>query len=179
MRCNHPGGVLETPRLTLRPPWDSDLNALSQLYGLDEVGNSLKLGVLTPQATAELLSDYRHMWIEHGFGTRMIVKRDSGEFMGEVGLRMHERTSAPAMRYALHPDFWGHGYAREGVQATLDDAFHCVGLVRVDAFTRGANESSVRILKACGGEVTDERDIPAGILYKYSFFKDAWLEQPK
>ncbi len=171
-RCTHPGGVLETSRLILRPPRDGDLKDLSALYALPEVGNAVKLGVLTPQATAELLSDYLQMWIENGFGNRIMVERESGSFVGEVGLRLHDRTGDPAMRYALHPDFWGCGYASEAVAATLDDAFDCIGLVRVDAFTKGHNVGSVRVLEKAGGHRVEEIPIPIGTLYKYSFFNE-------
>jgi RimJ/RimL family protein N-acetyltransferase len=175
VRCNHPGGVLETARLILRPPQDTDLKALARLYAMPEVGHSLKLGVLTPQATAELLSDYLHMWFEHGFGTRMILDKTDMGFMGEVGLRLHDRTGEPAMRYALHPDFWGQGFAGEGVAATVDDAFGCIGLERVDAFSRDSNKGSLRILEKAGAQITETTEIPTGILYKYSFFRNDWL----
>ena len=159
VRCNHPGGVLETARLILRPPRDSDLRALARLYALPEVGNSTKLGVLTPQATAELLSDYLQMWVEHGFGTRMIFDKATDAFMGEVGLRLPDPAVEPAMRYALFPSYWGQGFAKEGVRATLADAFECVGLAEVVAFTRDINKGSVRILDHAGGRVKDTKKL--------------------
>jgi RimJ/RimL family protein N-acetyltransferase len=169
--------VLETARLILRPPRDADLKDLARLYALPEVGNSTKLGVLTPQATAELLSDYLQMWVEHGFGTRMIIDKATDAFMGEVGLRLPDPSLEPAMRYALFPAYWGQGFAKEGVRTTLADAFECIGLTEVVAFTRDNNKGSVRILDQAGGKVTETKSLAKGVLYKYSFLKDEWLKQ--
>ncbi len=175
-RCKHPGGRLETARLVLRPPRDDDLKELCRLYGDPAVGGHLKFGVLSPMQTAELLSDYLQMWIESGFGNRIIVEQASDGFVGEVGLRLHDRTGEPAMRYALRPDFQGRGYGREAVQATLGDAFSCIGIARVDAFTRESNNPSCRLLDDLGGRISEIIPLEGDELRKYSFFLDQWTD---
>ena len=95
-----------------------------------------------------------------GFGYWVIEERDSGEFVGEIGLADFKRDGAPLLRagaelgFALASRFHGRGYATEAVRAVLawGDARlprgQCVGLV--DA----RNAASLHLLQKFGFEVT-------------------------
>ena len=51
----------------------------------------------------------------------------------------------------LHPDSWGHGYAREAGAAAVSKGF-ADGLEEVHAFVRPENKPSVRVCEAIGME---------------------------
>lgn len=85
-------------------------------------------------------------------------------------------TVIPSLGYAFKPNFWGKGYATEGVQAVLRYYSEDLGLKELAASTTSANPASARVIvKAGGHEVvneanssTDDRG-PRKLEYRWNF----------
>jgi ribosomal-protein-alanine N-acetyltransferase len=54
------------------------------------------------------------------------------------------------MGYALHPDYWGKGYATEAAQAIVNFGFKHLKMHRIWATCDVKNKASEKILKKCG-----------------------------
>jgi ribosomal-protein-alanine N-acetyltransferase len=52
--------------------------------------------------------------------------------------------------WAIHPDDWGKGYAREAARQVLDWAFKELNVHRIVAFCHSGNSASVRVMEKLG-----------------------------
>ena len=86
----------------------------------------------------------------HGFCLRQVRRRMDDVPMGLCGLLQRDTLDSPDIGFAFSPAFWGHGYARESAQATLDHARRVLGLPRVLAIVSPANARSIRLLEDLG-----------------------------
>lgn len=91
---------------------------------------------------------------EHGFGFWAVERRDSGEFIGFVGLG---RPRFPAhfmpcveIGWRLAREHWGRGFATEGARACLRFGFTRLDLEEIVAFTVPANVRSIRVMEKLG-----------------------------
>lgn len=90
------------------------------------------------------------MYAQHGFGLYCIERATDGATMGLCGLIRRNTLDDVDIGYALLPQYWGQGYAREAAAATLRHAVQDVGLQRVVAITSPGNVSSARLLESLG-----------------------------
>jgi len=90
----------------------------------------------------------------HGFGLWALERRDTGEFIGYVGLKEvpFEGHFTPAVEIAwrLAAPHWGQGFATEGAAAALDFAFASLNLAEVVSFTATINTRSWRVMEKLG-----------------------------
>lgn len=90
------------------------------------------------------------MYAQHGFGLYGIERAADGATMGLCGLIKRDTLDDVDIGYALLPQYWGHGYAREAAHATLRHGLRDFGLQRVVAITSPGNASSARLLESLG-----------------------------
>ena len=109
-----------------------------------------------------MLADRIHKRLEErGFGLFAAELRETGSFIGFVGL------SAPAFEAHFTPcveigwrlarEFWGSGYATEGANAVLRLAFMSLELSEVVSFTAALNVRSRGVMERLG-MVRDTKD---------------------
>jgi ribosomal-protein-alanine N-acetyltransferase len=97
-------------------------------------------------------------WVErircNGYGLWAVEVRNSGEFIGFVGLTVPTWKTAftpcTEIGWRLARSAWGQGYATEAANATLATAFSAVGLDEVVSFTTTRNLRSQRVMKRIG-----------------------------
>lgn len=94
-------------------------------------------------------------------GRFTVVRRQDGAIVGMVLLCRYARTGETEVAYLFLPEHWGHGYAREAVDAALRFGFQWTD--RIVAITQEANAPSRRLLEALGMSLR-ERFIEHGIL---------------
>jgi RimJ/RimL family protein N-acetyltransferase len=108
---------------------------------------------------------------ERGFGLMVAELRESGEFVGFVGLSVpqFEAPFMPAVEigWRLAAEYWGKGLATEAARETLRFAFEKVGLESVVSFTVPANMRSRRVMERIGmthdpREDFDHPQLPVG-----------------
>lgn len=91
---------------------------------------------------------------EHGFGLFAAELRESGQFIGYVGLAVPEFAAAftPCVEigWRLAHEHWGRGLATEGAREVLRFAFDGVELAEVVSFTVPANVRSRRVMERLG-----------------------------
>ncbi len=152
--------VLETARLRLRPFEMTDLAALIPIYGDGEVMAIRKLGVQTAAQTEDELSTIIEHWRRHGFGLWAVIVKDSGELVGECGLRYRDHVREVEISYGLATSAWGWGLATEASFAVMDYGFRVIGLDEIVAIAKSSNLSSHRVMEKLGMHLheTWERD---------------------
>jgi len=128
---------LATERLAIRPYRDDDATALHEVFGSAEV---MKWTPSPPSKnvaeTAERLARTIAFTARQppGFGLWALELKESGEFLGQVGLFPVEGKGPDVeVAYELAPRVWGHGYATEAARALIDYGFDEMRLRRIVA----------------------------------------------
>ncbi|TWI07352.1 GNAT family N-acetyltransferase [Aerolutibacter ruishenii] len=122
--------------LVNQPSWLENIGDKG-VRGLDDARDFLRNGPLA-------------MYARHGFGLYCIERAADGAAMGLCGLIKRDTLDDVDIGYALLPQYWGQGYAREAAAATLEHGVRDIGLQRIVAITSPGNGSSARLLESLG-----------------------------
>ena len=155
--------MIRTPRLILRPWRTSDLPLFAEQNADPEVMMYLN-GVLSRQQSDAYVERAQAHLAEVGFCKWAVEAPGVASFIGAVGLTRvkFEATFTPALEVAwrLHRHFWGHGYATEAAQASIEDGFKRVGLKEIVSMTALGNSASQRVMLRLGMNRSIEFDHP-------------------
>ena len=174
--------IINTARLSLRPFTKNDQNNLFTLYGDPQVMEIRKIGTQTREESDQRLEVIVDQWRRRGFGYWAIIDQQSGDFIGDCGLRedppnpLYSQTEGIALSYGLIPDYWGQGLASEAARAVLDYGFSEKGLAEVYAMSQKNNNASIHILKKLGFKhcidfIMDEKVISRTLLSRSDWEK--------
>ncbi|QOI57363.1 GNAT family N-acetyltransferase [Rouxiella badensis] len=117
---------IETPRLILRGHTVDDFNVIAALWADPEIVRFIGGTPSTREASWTRLLRYVGHWQLLGFGYWVVKEKESGRFIGEIGLADFQRNMQPSlenkaeMGWVLSPEFHGKGYASEAAKAVLD-----------------------------------------------------------
>jgi RimJ/RimL family protein N-acetyltransferase len=153
------GDARTTERLMLRPPGPGDGPGYRALLMHPTVGEWLRPQPLQPFAAADgdaWLSEDESHWERFGFGPWAVIERESGAYLGRVGLRwtdIGDRAGIEVL-WAIDPDRHGEGFASEAAAAALEFATE-LELDEVVAMILPINTASRRVAEKI-------RMVPAG-----------------
>ncbi|WKU06788.1 GNAT family N-acetyltransferase [Micromonospora sp. HUAS LYJ1] len=183
------GTALRTPRLSLRPVGDDDVDRILEYRNLPEVTYWLLRTEVEPAAfraawrrAADDPDDHSRAVVLDGLviGT---VSLDVLDGMGQPG--MPTRTEAQ-LGYIFDPAHGGRGYATEAVAAMVAYAFTRLGVRRITAGCFADNLASVRVLEKVGLRreqhgVGDSWHAERGWVdgYTYALCADTWPAPPR
>lgn len=154
-----PVPILETQRLRLRRHRYEDFPQCLAMWADPQVTRFIGGEPAGEQRTWARLLAYIGHWALMGFGYWVIERRDSGEFVGEIGFADFKRDLAPAMRgspelgFALSPRFHGCGYATECARAVVAWGDEHLPQPRSVCLIDPQNAASLRVVANCGYEV--------------------------
>ncbi len=106
-----------------------------------------------------------------GFGYFTIKLKESGEFIGEAGLADFHRDIVPSLNgyaeagWALAPEHWGNGYAREAISAILAWYTGSPGKRPVACMINPENAVSIRLARAIGFKRRQKQSTMADRVY--------------
>jgi RimJ/RimL family protein N-acetyltransferase len=118
--------TLTTPRLILRAHVRGDYDGLHSMWSDKVVTQFIGGRPSTPQDSWFRLMRYLGHWPMMGFGYFACVERETGRYVGDMGIANHKRglhpdfDDAPETGWVLSPDAFGKGYATEAMKAVLD-----------------------------------------------------------
>jgi len=144
--------ILETERLALRTLTPEDapfiLRLLNEPSWLRFIGDK-KVRTLD-DARGYIQNGPMASYARNGFGLWLVALRPEGVPIGMCGLIKRDALQDVDIGYALLPEFWGKGYAREAAAATIAHGRDAFGLERLVAITSLDNDASIRLLEDLG-----------------------------
>ena len=134
----------------------------------------------TEERTRKFVDRIRERWAELGYGLWAVERKDTGGFIGYVGLWPAtfpaHFTPAVEVGWRLAADQWGRGYATEGARAALEYGFGTLALDEIVSFTSARNLRSIRVMERLGMH-RDARDdfehpnVPEGPLRTHVLYR--------
>lgn len=150
--------VLETPRLRLREIEEGDLDFLAAMLGDPEVMRHYPKP-LDRDESAAWLDRQRARYARDGHGLWLVLGRDSGEPLGQVGVLEQDLGGVleTEIGYLIARAHWRQGFAREAARACRDWAFSSLGRAHLVSLIRPENLPSQAVAR--GNGMTLERTI--------------------
>ncbi len=152
--------TLETENLILRPFKDEDVHGFFSMMDSREVRDALHVpDDYGPSEAFKDMAAWLGQWELRGTGHWSLEEKNSGRFVGRAGLHQPERHDWPGVEvgWALHPDFWGHGYATEAGAAASSYGFERLGVGKLFSCILAENHRSQAVAKRLGFEFMEER----------------------
>ncbi|MER7583632.1 GNAT family N-acetyltransferase [Kitasatospora sp. NPDC097691] len=173
-----PPDDLRTERLLIRRWRESDLAPWAAMNADPAVREHLGAPLTREQSDASV-ARFEAAIERRGYGWLAVEVRESGEFVGFVGLDDIEETDpvdGVEIGWRLARSAWGHGYATEAARAVLGHAFDNLGLPEVLAITTAANHRSQSVMCRLGmthdpAEDFDDPAAPEGLLRRNVVFR--------
>ena len=148
--------ILETARLVLRPHGADDLDAVFAMWSHPDVVRHITGKPSTREECWARILRYGGLWPVVGYGYWAVVEKESGRFIGDVGIADFRRDMEPAIYeapeagWALTPAAHGKGYATEAMTAVLVWADRNLDAARVTCMLDESNTASVNVARKCG-----------------------------
>lgn len=146
--------VIETERLILRGPVESDFEAFAA-FGASERSRFVGGPVPRIRSWGGFMAIFGH-WILRGFGMWMVEDRASGQVAGRIGMIENDGWDEPELGWHIFDGFEGKGMAYEGANAARAYAARHQGLDGVISYIDPANTRSAALAQKLGAQI--ERD---------------------
>lgn len=144
--------ILETERLRLTAFADRHFEAYASMLADPSsthfVGDGEPLDRMNAWRSMAMLLGH---WALRGYGMWAVEQKDSGEFIGRIGLHNPEGWPDLEVGWMLMPEHQHHGYATEAARAALDFAFSEIKALRAISLIRMENTASERLARRLGG----------------------------
>src|SRR5512142_903784 len=170
-----PASSLETERLLLRQFRDSDIDAYAAMCADAEVMRYIGEGKPLSRDDA-----WRNMamvaghWSLRGFGMWAVEERNTGAFVGRVGLYYPEGWPDREVGWALARPHWGKGYALEAALASLTHAFETLHWARAISLIDPENRRSIRLAERLGERLAGEAEVRGWRTLLYAIDRSSW-----
>lgn len=164
---------LETSRLIMRPPIDSDLDGWAA-FDADEQATRFFGGARSRAQSWQQLAAAAGMWSLRGCGLFSVIEKDSGRWVGRVGPWKPEGAIAE-IGWAILPSAWRRGYAREGATAAIDWAVDRLGWTEIRHLIDAANAPSIALAGKLGAQwLRSDRDAEGREVEVYGQTAQQW-----
>lgn len=143
----------ETPRLALRV-WQPRHRAPFAAMNADPDVMRYFPSLLTREESDASIDHWLGQFAERGWSNWAVERRDTGEFIGFIGLSVPRRSLpfSPCVEigWRLRREAWKHGYATEGALGCLGLGFERLGLDEIVSFTALLNRPSIAVMERIG-----------------------------
>lgn len=150
---------IDTPRLRLRQWRAADRAPFAALNADPRVMEHFP-STLDRAASDAIAERCEALIAERGWGFWAVERRDSGDFIGFVGLNVPTAALpfSPCVEvgWRLAHSAWGQGLASEAARAALAAGFETLGLAEVVSFTALSNRRSQAVMERLGMRRTAE-----------------------
>ncbi len=146
------GVELKTPRLTLRPWQETDLEDMYEYAKVDGVG---QMAGWIPHRNLDESKVVLSSFIKH---KKTFAIEYQGKVIGSLGIEVYNEKNYPELEhlqgreigYVLSKDYWGRGLMPEVVGAVIGYLFNTVGLDFILVGHFDWNSQSRRVVEKCG-----------------------------
>ena len=123
--------MIETERLILRGFRSSDINAYTKMCADPEVMKYISTGeILSKEESWRSLAFMIGHWELRKFGMWAVEEKESGQFIGRIGLFNPEGWPGIEVGWTLVKNAWGKGYATEAASCAVEWACKNLGRKR-------------------------------------------------
>ena len=140
--------TLETERLVLRAPCESDFEAEVAFFATD--ASRFVGGPKKPHETWRLMATIIGHWALRGYGFWGLESKDTGAYLGRVGLWFPHGWLEREIGWTLMPTSTGHGYATEAALAARGYAYDTLGWDTAISQIDPVNEASKAVARRLG-----------------------------
>jgi len=143
--------IFQTPRLLLRELVPDDLDFVGDMLAHPEVMRYYPK-LYSRDEASRWLERQRQRYAEHGHGLWLVLDREAGHPVGQVGLILQEVDGRrePEIGYLIHRPFWRLGYATEAALGVRRHAFEERGYQYVISLIRPENTPSQGVARKLG-----------------------------
>ncbi|MBL4890688.1 MAG: GNAT family N-acetyltransferase [Rhizobiaceae bacterium] len=137
--------ILETERIRLRPIQTSDFDRLKSFMVSERscyVGGPMSSGDCWRMFASDV-----GQWVLLGFGAWAIEHRESGEYMGQIGLNHPADFPERELGWLLWDEFEGHGYAFEAAMCAREFVYGTLGWKTVVSYVDPDNARSIKLVE--------------------------------
>ncbi|MVO16030.1 GNAT family N-acetyltransferase [Parasedimentitalea huanghaiensis] len=153
---------LQTERLLLRAPNESDFDAYAEFFG-DGDASHFYGGPIGPLAAwGRLARDSGH-WLLRGYGQWTIVHRNSGDVIGSAGFAWPTGWPRPELTWWIGPHWRRKGIAREASVAAIGYGYDELKWGLVQTHMNDENTAAKSLVVSLGGHKIAREAFPDGI----------------
>jgi RimJ/RimL family protein N-acetyltransferase len=140
---------LETSRLLLREWRESDFEPHAAMCADPEVMRHLG-GTIDPAESWRRMAQHAGHWALRGYGKWAVERRDTGEWIGRVGLWNPPDWPGVEVGWTLVRGAWGQGYATEAATASIRWAWAKLDGERLVSLIEPGNAASFLVAERLG-----------------------------
>jgi RimJ/RimL family protein N-acetyltransferase len=150
---------METERLVIKPLVLNDAPSLFEYRSLDEV---TRFQTFIPSELADAVTFIKSMspvldipdsWCQLG-----VFLKDSNNLIGDIGIHFLITPNEAELGCTIAPQYWGQGYASEGLTATIFFIFNTLKKKRINAGIDTNNLRSRRLFERLGFLLVSQTD---------------------
>ena len=151
--------VLETERLIMRAPQESDLAAEAEFFASDAA--QFVGGRKRPDETWRMIATLLGHWVMRGYGFWALEEKDTGTYVGHVGLWNPLGWPEPEIGWTLMSNATGKGYATEAALAARTHAYDVLGWNTAISLIAPENYASKAVAARLGASFEKTYEHPA------------------
>ena len=155
--------MLSTERLLLPPLTREHTEQLVDLYADPEVARYVGGESLTPDRVALQAERFAAIWREHGYGQSAVIERETGAFVGRIGLHYWPEWDEVELGYVLAASAQHRGLAAEASAAWIAWARNSLARDHLIAVIDPRNAASVSLALRLGFTVDRDDVTPTGV----------------
>jgi RimJ/RimL family protein N-acetyltransferase len=158
---------IETERLSLRQFRDDDWRDLHRYYS-DETAIQYTVGrAFSEGDTWRAMCSMLGHWNIRGYGPYAVEEKRSSRVLGIVGFWFPNDWPSPEIKWALAPEFWGKGFAKEAATAVQQVGRQCMPNISLISLIHSKNEASKGLAIALGATFESEIDFRDDVFQIY------------
>ncbi len=171
---SHDSAHLETSRLVLRQPVESDLDGWAA-FDNDARATKFFGGPKSRADAWEMLASAAGMWALRDCGLFSVLEKGSGRWIGRVGPWKPEGATAE-VGWAILPSEWGKGYAHEAASAAIDWVIDHLAWTQINHCIDADNGASIRLAEKLGSRwLRSELDAHGKPTQVYGQTSESWI----
>lgn len=148
--------TLETERLVLRAPRLSDFEYWAGFFASERA--RYERGIMPRTEAWRVWASDVALWQLRGYGPFGVEGRDSGAYLGEVGIYQPDGYPGPELGWFVVPEAEGKGIAAEAAQAVMLWARRNFGWDRLINIIDPQNARSIALGLRLGGQIDPEAE---------------------
>lgn len=170
--------TLETKRLILREFRLSDFDTYAGLMANPQFKRYLGKGeLLSRELSWRAYTAMIGHWVLRGFGFWALERKDTGEYIGHVGIHHPEDWPGTEIGWGLDPKQQGQGFALEAAKEAMRYGFDELKLERLISLIVEGNQPSVNLAKALGEKHNRTIDMMDLVVNVFQIEKDEYYSQ--